>query len=130
MPDPADQRSFLIRLTRRGAKVADAAIEAICSKQTTIGAAIAALSDEERRSAQRFLQRLLGAFEEAGADSVEEPTPAAALRRRGDRSIREFEAFQRQAAVRLELHAEKHQRIAIGDLRFARISRMRAKTAG
>jgi DNA-binding MarR family transcriptional regulator len=83
LPDPADLRSFLIRLTRRGAKVADAAIEAICSKETTIGAAIAALSDEEREVGQRFLQRLLAIFEEAGADSVDEPTPAAALRRRG-----------------------------------------------
>ena len=46
------------------------------------------------------------------------------------RSIREFEAFQRQAAVRLELHAEKHQRIAIDDLAFHADSRMRAKTAG
>jgi DNA-binding MarR family transcriptional regulator len=82
LPDPADQRSFLIRLTRRGAKVADAAIEAICSKETTIGAAIAALSDHEREVGRRFLQRLLDMFEEAGADSVEEPTPASALRRR------------------------------------------------
>jgi DNA-binding MarR family transcriptional regulator len=83
LPDPADQRSFLIRLTRRGAKVADTAIEAICSKETTIGSAIAALSDQEREAGRRFLQRLLDIFEQSGAESVEEPTPAPTLRRRG-----------------------------------------------
>jgi DNA-binding MarR family transcriptional regulator len=83
LPDPDYQRGFLIRLTRRGVKVADAAIEAICSNGTTIGAAIAALSDQERQAGLRFLQRLLDAFEEAGADSSEEPTPAPALRGRG-----------------------------------------------
>jgi DNA-binding MarR family transcriptional regulator len=81
LPDPAHQRGFLIRLTRRGVKVADAAIEAICSKETMIGAAIAALSDQEREVGRRFLHRLLDIFEEAGA--AEEPTPAAPLRRRG-----------------------------------------------
>jgi DNA-binding MarR family transcriptional regulator len=81
LPDPSHQRGFLIRLTRRGARVADAAIEAICSNQTTIGAAIAALSDQERKAGERFLQRLLTAFEEAGANADEEPAPA--LRRRG-----------------------------------------------
>ena len=83
LPDPAYQRGFLIRLTRRGAKVADAAIEAICSNATTIGAAIAALSDQEREVGRRFLQKLLDAFEDAAADPVEEPTAAPARRRRG-----------------------------------------------
>ena len=83
LPDPAYQRGFLIRLTRRGARVADEAIEAICSNKTTIGAAIAALSDEERRAGGRFLQRLLDAFEEAGAGADEATTPTSALRRRG-----------------------------------------------
>jgi len=83
LPDPSHQRGFLIRLTRPGVRVADAAIEAICSNQTTIGAAIAALSDQERKAGERFLQRLLAAFEEAGADACEEPLPAPALRRRG-----------------------------------------------
>jgi DNA-binding MarR family transcriptional regulator len=72
-PDPSDQRGFLIHLTRRGVKVADAAIEAICSNQTTIGAAIAALSEEERAAGARFLQRLLAAFEEIDGDAGEEP---------------------------------------------------------
>jgi DNA-binding MarR family transcriptional regulator len=83
LPDPTYQRGFLIRLTRRGARVADEAIEAICSNETTIGAAIAALSDDERQAGGRFLQRLLNAFEEAGVGSDEATTPAAALRRRG-----------------------------------------------
>jgi DNA-binding MarR family transcriptional regulator len=82
LPDPADQRSFLIRLTRRGVKVADAAIEAICSKKTKIGAAIAALSDQEREVGRRFLQRLLDILEEADG-SAEGPAPTPALRRRG-----------------------------------------------
>jgi hypothetical protein len=64
-------------------RVADAAIEAICSNQTTIGAAIAALSDQERKAGERFLRRLLTAFEEAGADANEEPSLAPALWRRG-----------------------------------------------
>jgi DNA-binding MarR family transcriptional regulator len=71
--DPSDQRGFLIHLTRRGVKVADAAIEAICSNQTTIGAAIAALSEEERAVGARFLQRLLAAFEEIEGDAGEDP---------------------------------------------------------
>ena len=82
LPDPADQRSFLIRLTRRGVKVADAAIEAICSKKTKIGAAIAALSDQEREVGRRFLQRLLDILEEADG-SAEGAAPTPALRRRG-----------------------------------------------
>jgi DNA-binding MarR family transcriptional regulator len=81
LADPSHRRGFLIRLTRRGVRVADAAIEAICSNQTTIGAAIAALSDQERKVGERFLQRLLTLFEETGADAGEEPAPA--LRRRG-----------------------------------------------
>lgn len=83
LPDPAYQRGFLIRLTRRGARVADEAIEAICSNQTAIGAAIAALSEEERQVGAHFLQRLLEALEEAGAGADEEATPAPALRGRG-----------------------------------------------
>lgn len=82
LPDPADQRGFLIHLTRRGVKVADAAIEAICSDQTTIGAAIAALSENERVAGARFLQRLLAAFEEIEANVGEEPPVAPTTRRR------------------------------------------------
>jgi DNA-binding MarR family transcriptional regulator len=78
--DPSDQRGFLIHLTRRGAKVADSAIEAICSNQTTIGAAIASLSDEERAIGDRFLQRLLSAFESIASDEVEAPAPPPSRR--------------------------------------------------
>jgi DNA-binding MarR family transcriptional regulator len=81
LADPVDQRGFLVHLTRRGAKVADTAIEAICSEQTTIGAAIASLSVEERAAGERFLQRLLGAFEEIDADAVEATAPTPRLRR-------------------------------------------------
>jgi DNA-binding MarR family transcriptional regulator len=82
LPDPSDQRAFLIHLTRRGVKVADTAIEAICSDQTTIGAAIAALSEQERAAGARFLQRLLEAFEEIERDADEEPPRAQTQRRR------------------------------------------------
>ena len=82
LPDLSDQRGFLVHLTRRGAKVADAAIEAICSNQTTIGAAIASLSDEERAMGDRFLQKLLAAFEEIAKDDAELPPPAPAPGRR------------------------------------------------
>lgn len=70
LPDPSYQRGFLVRLTKRGAKVADAAMDAICSPQTTIGAAIASLSAEEREIGSHFLQRLLAAFEEANASAT------------------------------------------------------------
>jgi DNA-binding MarR family transcriptional regulator len=82
LADPSDQRGFLIHLTRRGAKVADAAIEAICSEQTTIGAAIASLSEEERAAGDRFLQRLLDAFDAVADDGDEAPPPGATHRRR------------------------------------------------
>ena len=65
LPDPAYQRGSLIRLTRRGIKGANAAIEAICSDQTTIGAAISSLSEDDRKIGRRFLTRLLAKFEEA-----------------------------------------------------------------
>jgi len=71
LPDPGYQRGFLIRLTRRGAKVADEAMKAICSRQTTIGSAVAMLSEDERQAGARFLQRLLAAFEEVGENADE-----------------------------------------------------------
>ena len=80
--DPSDQRGFLIHLTRRGAKVADSAIEAICSDRTSIGAAIASLSNEERAAGGRFLQRLLAAFEELAGDEAEAAAGAPPARRR------------------------------------------------
>ncbi len=63
LPDPSYQRGALIKLTRRGAKVADAAIEAICSETTTIGAAISSLSAEDQEIGKQFLQRLLAKFD-------------------------------------------------------------------
>ena len=69
LPDPGYQRGSLIRLTRRGVKSADAAIEAICSDQTTIGAAISSLSEEDREIGKQFLQRLLAEFEDANGSS-------------------------------------------------------------
>lgn len=67
LPDPSYQRGALIRLTARGAKVADAAIEAICSRETSIGAAVANLTDEEREIGTRFLQRFLAQFDRPDA---------------------------------------------------------------
>jgi DNA-binding MarR family transcriptional regulator len=64
LPDPSYLRGSLIRLTRRGVKVADAAIEAICSDETSIGAAISSLSAEDREHGRVFLQKLLTKFEE------------------------------------------------------------------
>jgi DNA-binding MarR family transcriptional regulator len=63
LPDPSYKRGSLIRLTRRGTKVADTALEAICSDKTTIGAAISSLTDEDREIGKQFLQRLLAKFE-------------------------------------------------------------------
>lgn len=73
LPDPAYQRGFLIQLTRRGVKITDSAMEAICSPRTTIGAAIGSLTEEEREIGARFLRRLLAAFEEIGDAAGEEP---------------------------------------------------------
>ena len=71
LPDPSYQRGSLIRLTRRGVKVADTAIEAICSDKTSIGAAISSLSQEDRELGRVFLQKLLAKFEEvSGADDA------------------------------------------------------------
>lgn len=70
LPDPGYQRGSLIRLTREGVQVADAAIEAICSQKTTIGAAISNLSEEDREIGKQFLQRLLAKFEEARDPSL------------------------------------------------------------
>jgi DNA-binding MarR family transcriptional regulator len=75
LPDPGYRRGFLIRLTRRGAKIADAAMEAICSPQTTIGAAIGSLTREEREIGARFLQRLLTAFDAIDETPDEQPAP-------------------------------------------------------
>lgn len=56
LPDPDYQRGFRVRLTTRGAEVADMAIEALCSRQTSIGAAVASLSDQERELGKTFLE--------------------------------------------------------------------------
>jgi DNA-binding MarR family transcriptional regulator len=61
--DPSYQRGSLVRLTARGAKVADTAIQAICTRETSIGAAVANLSEEDRELGKRFLQRLLAQFD-------------------------------------------------------------------
>jgi DNA-binding MarR family transcriptional regulator len=78
LPDPSYKRGSLIRLTRRGTKVADAAIEAICSDETTIGAAISSLSEADREISKQFLQRLLARFEavsdaEGAASALPDP---------------------------------------------------------
>lgn len=64
--DPSYQRGSLIRLTARGAKVADTAIQAICTRETSIGAAVANLSEEDRELGKRFLQRLLAQLDSLG----------------------------------------------------------------
>ncbi|HEY1943162.1 MAG TPA: MarR family transcriptional regulator [Roseiarcus sp.] len=66
LPDPEYQRGFRVRLTPLGAATADAAIEAVCSSQTAIGAAIASLTDAEREVGKTFLKNLL---EKVGAPS-------------------------------------------------------------
>ena len=73
LPDPSYQRGSLIRLTRRGVKVADAAIEAICSNETSIGSAISSLSPQDRDHGRIFLQKLLAKFEEVGEGEAEAP---------------------------------------------------------
>jgi len=70
--DPSYQRGALIRLTARGAKVADTAIQAICTRETSIGAAVASLTDEEREIGKRFLQRLLAQFDEVQSPASQE----------------------------------------------------------
>ncbi|MBV8664672.1 MAG: MarR family transcriptional regulator [Hyphomicrobiales bacterium] len=60
LPDPDYQRGFRVQLTPRGVEVADAAIEALCSRRTSIGAAVAGLSDQERELGKVFLETLLG----------------------------------------------------------------------
>ncbi len=97
LPDPTYQRGFLIRLTRRGVKIADSAMEAICSHQTTIGAAIGLLSEEEREIGARFLQRLLDRIRAKSAEAADEERRAAATRRS---SIDEGEPVQRRARRR------------------------------
>ena len=88
LPDPAYQRGSLIRLTRRGVKVADAAIEAICSDKTTIGAAISSLTDEDREIGKQFLQRLLTKFEAVeGAEAAAAAPPAAPRKTRSPRLV-------------------------------------------
>jgi len=77
LPDPGYQRGSLIRLTRRGVKLADAAIEAICSDKTTIGAAISSLTDEDREIGKQFLQRLLTKFEAVESAEGAAAAPAA-----------------------------------------------------
>jgi DNA-binding MarR family transcriptional regulator len=57
--DPTYQRGWLIHLTKKGTRVADRAIEAICTPDTKIGAAIAGLSDKDRKAGAAFLRRLL-----------------------------------------------------------------------
>ena len=74
LPDPSYQRGSLIRLTRRGVKVADAAIEAICSDKTSIGAAISSLSPEDREQGRIFLQKLLAKFEEVSGAGEAPPS--------------------------------------------------------
>lgn len=73
LPDPDYQRGFRVRLTPGGMDVADAAIEAVCSAQTTIGAAVANLSDEEREVGKAFLKNLL---DKIGAPSEALPADA------------------------------------------------------
>jgi DNA-binding MarR family transcriptional regulator len=70
LPDPSYQRGFLVRLTKAGAKVADKAMDAICSAETTIGAAIGSLTAEEREIGSRFLHRLLAAFESVSREGT------------------------------------------------------------
>jgi len=70
--DPSYQRGSRIRLTVRGAKVADTAIQAICTRETSIGAAIANLTHQERETGKRFLQRLLAQFDVSGAAEAAE----------------------------------------------------------
>ena len=62
LADPSYQRGSLIHLTAEGTKVADRAIEAICTTETKIGAAIAGLDADQRRTGAEFLQRLLAAL--------------------------------------------------------------------
>ena len=69
--DPSYQRGSLIRLTAQGAKVADKAIQAICTRETSIGAAVANLTSEEREIGKQFLQRLLAQFDLLSASETE-----------------------------------------------------------
>lgn len=63
MPDPEYQRGSLIRLTDKGVAIADAAIEAICNRETKIGDAILNLSRDDRSAGLGFLQVLLAEFD-------------------------------------------------------------------
>lgn len=99
LPDPSYQRGSLIRLTRRGVKVADAAIEAICSDKTSIGAAISSLSPEDREQGRIFLQKLLAKFEEvSGAEDV---PPAEAVRQEDPPSRRSQSTNSKPSSGRL-----------------------------
>jgi DNA-binding MarR family transcriptional regulator len=95
LPDPSYQRGSLIRISRRGMKIADAAIEAICSDKTSIGAAISALSEEDREIGKQFLQRLLAKFEALTAGQENPvPEPPARPLLAAKRSVRASKASQ------------------------------------
>lgn len=96
LPDPSYLRGSLIRLTDRGVRVADAAIEAICSNKTSIGSAISSLSSEDRELGRAFLQKLLAKFEETG---LEEEAPPALARGREAPSSRPVQSTNSKPSI-------------------------------
>jgi DNA-binding MarR family transcriptional regulator len=60
-PDPSDRRGTLVRLTRRGRKTIDAALPVHVANEAQV---LAGLNENERRSLDRLLRKLLRHLEE------------------------------------------------------------------
>jgi DNA-binding MarR family transcriptional regulator len=62
-PDPGDRRGTLVRLTRRGRRTVDAAIDAHAANEARL---LQALSASERRTLDGLLRKLLAGMEDDG----------------------------------------------------------------
>jgi len=58
-PDPSSQKSFLIKLTPEGARVAEEAFLMTAQEFGKVGATLRALGKDEKKTALRFLERII-----------------------------------------------------------------------
>ena len=68
-PDPGDRRGTLVRLTPRGRRTIDRAIETHIDNERLL---LAPLDEAERRALDTLLRKLLGGVERARAGEIEE----------------------------------------------------------
>jgi DNA-binding MarR family transcriptional regulator len=61
--DPGDRRGTLVRLTRRGKRIADTALETHVAREQRL---LGALSETERRTLDALLRKLLAALDDRG----------------------------------------------------------------